>query len=191
MVPRSLTKTLNAIVLLRIQTHHVFSRLVVTHRTFSKDSDPSNKFRKENTVNSNSAFKKTPRFIPRKAAINIKPSARDFCKSLLQNAPTDVIGIILKYQMSSQGKFGMVFSFEFARQKDIGPDDEAVSLEVLEDGTPKPPSESQNDGLPKLYVHHSAFMKVLGGTLDVRFEENGSFIPIMYDREGNEMDPNE
>ena len=35
-----------------------------------------------------------------------------------------------------------------------------VSLEVMDDGvTPKAPSESMDDGLPKLYIHHAAFMK--------------------------------
>jgi hypothetical protein len=64
----------------------------------------------------------------------------------------------------------------------------SVSLEVLEDGvTPKPPEESENDGLPKLYVHRNAFMKVLGCTLDVD-EEN--MVPLLYDREGNKLDPN-
>jgi hypothetical protein len=130
-------------------------------------------------------------FIPRKAAIQLKPAAREFCKSILENAPEDVIGIMLKYQMSSQGNFGMVFAFDFARAEDIGPDDESVSLEILEDGSPKSPLESVNDGLKKLYVHHTAFMKVLGGTLDVKFESDGSFMPIVYDREGNELDPNE
>ena len=67
-----------------------------------------------------------------------------------------------------------------------------VSLEVLEDGvTPKPPAESWNDGLPKLYIHHAAFMKVLGGKLDVKMNaETGDLIPLLFDREGNEMDPN-
>ena len=67
-----------------------------------------------------------------------------------------------------------------------------VSLEVLEDGeTPKPPSESYNDGLPKLYIHHAAFMKVLGATLDVDFNpETGDMTPRLFDREGHEMDPN-
>ena len=53
--------------------------------------------------------------------------------------------------------------------------------------TPKPPSESYNDGLPKLYIHHNAFMKVLGATLDVDLE---SVTPILTDREGNRLDPN-
>jgi len=67
-----------------------------------------------------------------------------------------------------------------------------VSLEVLEDGvTPKPPSESMDDNLPKLYVHHAAFMKVLGGTIDVDFDaKTGDLTPKLFDREGNVMDPN-
>ena len=67
-----------------------------------------------------------------------------------------------------------------------------VSLEMMEDGvTPKPPSESMDDGLPKLYIHHAAFMKVLGGTLDVKLDaETGDLTPKLVDREGHEMDPN-
>lgn len=61
-------------------------------------------------------------------------------------------------------------------------------MEVLDDGvTPKPPGESENDGLPKLYVHHNAFMKVLGCTLDV---DEVNMVPLLYDREGNKLDPN-
>lgn len=63
----------------------------------------------------------------------------------------------------------------------------SVSLEVLEDGTPKSPRDAIDDGLPKLYVHHNAFMKVLGATVDVNMED---ITPILYDREGNLMDPN-
>ena len=63
----------------------------------------------------------------------------------------------------------------------------SVSLEVLEDGvTPKSPEDSENDGLPKLYVHHNAFMKVLSCTLDV---DEANLIPLLYDREGNKLDP--
>lgn len=67
-----------------------------------------------------------------------------------------------------------------------------VSLEVLEDGiTPKPPDESWNDNLPKLYIHHNAFMKVLGGTLDVDIDTGtGSMTPLLFDRNGHAMDPN-
>lgn len=67
-----------------------------------------------------------------------------------------------------------------------------VSLEVLDDGvTPKPPAESWNDNLPKLYIDSGAFMKVLGGKLDVKVnKETGDIVPLLFDREGNEMDPN-
>lgn len=63
-----------------------------------------------------------------------------------------------------------------------------VSLEVLDDGiTPKSPKDSINDGLPKLYVNHNAFLKVLGCTLDVDIE---NLKPILFDKEGNQVDPN-
>lgn len=65
-----------------------------------------------------------------------------------------------------------------------------VSLEVLQDGSPKPPSESDLDNLPKLYIHHSGFMKLLGGTMDIEIEKDGSFHPTFKDREGNDLDPN-
>jgi hypothetical protein len=62
----------------------------------------------------------------------------------------------------------------------------------MEDGvTPKSTTESWNDNLPKLYIHSSAFMKVLGGTLDVDFNaETGQLTPKLIDREGHEIDPN-
>jgi hypothetical protein len=62
-----------------------------------------------------------------------------------------------------------------------------VSLEVNEDGTPKSPREALGDGLPKFYIHHNGFLKVLGATVDV---DADSMTPILYDREGFEMDPN-
>ena len=173
------------------KSHPVLLHSITTHHNGDAPKTYRNASRKHQRQWFSSLGQKKHKFIPRKAAIQLKPSAREFCKTLLENAPEDVIGIMLKYQMSSQGNFGMVFSFEFARIKDIGPDDESVSLEVLEDGTPKPPSESINDGLKKLYVHHTAFMKVLGGTLDVKIESDGSFMPIIFDREGNKLDPNE
>jgi len=130
-------------------------------------------------------------FVPRKAAVKLTGKARRFCKLLLKNSPgDDVIGIMLKYQMSTAGQMKMVFAFEFARRGDIGPDDEGVSLELLDDGSPKPPDESSNDDLPKLYVHNTAFMKVLGGEVDVDIKKDGSFTPIMFDREGHLLDPN-
>ena len=63
----------------------------------------------------------------------------------------------------------------------------SVSLEILEDGSPKPPEDALNDGLPKLYIHHNAFLKVLGTLVDVDLQ---TMTPIIYDREGNKLDPN-
>lgn len=91
----------------------------------------------------------------------------------------------------------MVFAFEFVKVGALGKDDEGVSLEVLEDGTtPKPPMQSMSDGKRKLYLHQSAILKVLGGTLDVEQIDDGTdsgttvFNPVLYDKEGNLMDPN-
>jgi hypothetical protein len=56
----------------------------------------------------------------------------------------------------------------------------------MEDGTPKPPKDSLDDGLPKLYVSHNGFMKVLGCTLDIDQEMK----PVLHDSQGNEVDPN-
>lgn len=91
----------------------------------------------------------------------------------------------------------MVFSFSFVSADEIDFDqDEGVSLELVEQIdkkdlsthlVPKPPAESRDDGLPKLYVHHNGFLKVLGATVDV---DIATITPILYDREGNRMDPN-
>ena len=81
----------------------------------------------------------------------------------------------------------MVFGFSFLRASALHPNDEAVSLELLEDGSPKLPADAMEDGLPKLYVHRDAVLKVLGATLDV---DEAKLLPILYDKEGNVMDPN-
>jgi len=136
-------------------------------------------------------------FIPPKAAIQLTSKARIFCRELLENTSNpEIAGIILRFQQSASGEPRMVFSFDFVMTGDLGKDDEGVSLEVLEDGTPTPPIESMNDGKRKLYLHQSAILKVMGGTLDIamRDDESGKgtkvITPIMHDREGNEMDPN-
>mmetsp|Transcript_7989 Transcript_7989/g.11404 ORF Transcript_7989/g.11404 Transcript_7989/m.11404 type:complete len:151 (-) Transcript_7989:1648-2100(-) len=131
------------------------------------------------------------KFIPHKAAVQLSEKARMLFQTLLQHAPSPSnAGIILKYQQSSSGEPRMVFTFGFVNENDVEENDERVSLEVLEDGSPKPPMECLNDGLPKLIVHQSAFIKVLGGTLDVNMKKDGSFEPLLYDKEGNKIDPN-
>jgi len=133
--------------------------------------------------------------------VALTPKARTFFKSLLENVATNqsdkgssdaeddpIIGVQLTYSQSTTGEPRMVFGFSFLRSSALDPNDEAVSLEVLEDGeTPKSPAEALDDGLPKLYVHHDAVLKVLGSTLDVDEER---LMPILYDKEGNVMDPN-
>jgi hypothetical protein len=122
--------------------------------------------------------------------------ARDFFAQLLASPPRDnIVGIRLNYEQSRTGEPRMVFSFEFVAREDLHPDDEPVSLELLTvvskvDGStrsvPKTPRESWNDGLPKLYVSTNAFFKVLGATVDV---DSKSLTPILYDKEGNLVDP--
>lgn len=136
-------------------------------------------------------------FVPRKAAVKLTDKARKFFKLLLDDPPRkDVVGIMLNYGQPKSGEPRMVFSFDFVTADEIdGDQDEGVSLELVQQvdrhgnriEVPKPPSESQHDGLPKLYVHHNAFLKVLGATLDV---DAKTLTPIIYDREGNTMDPN-
>eukprot|EP00578_Thalassiosira_sp_NH16_P010330 CAMPEP_0181106050 /NCGR_PEP_ID=MMETSP1071-20121207/16319_1 /TAXON_ID=35127 /ORGANISM="Thalassiosira sp., Strain NH16" /LENGTH=132 /DNA_ID=CAMNT_0023189419 /DNA_START=362 /DNA_END=760 /DNA_ORIENTATION=+ len=130
--------------------------------------------------------------VPRKAALALTPKARELFQKMI--AATGSKGIILKYEISSQHSLRMAFKFDLIKdpEKDLTAQDEGVSLEVLDDGvTPKSPSESWNDNLPKLFIHHAAFMKVLGGTLDVEFNpEVGDMTPKLFDREGHEMDPN-
>jgi len=113
-------------------------------------------------------------------------NARKLFVNLLDSKP-EKDGVLLDYHQSSTGEPRMVFSFRFVTLDELVDDDEAVSLEVNEDGTPKSPREAIDDGKPKLYVHHNALLKVLGATVDVDME---NITPILYDREGNEMDPN-
>lgn len=42
---------------------------------------------------------------------------------------------------------------------------------------------------PMLYIHHGAFMKVLGCTIDVNILEHGDFLPVLYDAQGNKLEP--
>eukprot|EP00525_Craspedostauros_australis_P012991 CAMPEP_0198134956 /NCGR_PEP_ID=MMETSP1442-20131203/60345_1 /TAXON_ID= /ORGANISM="Craspedostauros australis, Strain CCMP3328" /LENGTH=180 /DNA_ID=CAMNT_0043796117 /DNA_START=275 /DNA_END=817 /DNA_ORIENTATION=- len=130
--------------------------------------------------------KKRKPFIPRKAAVTLTEGSRKFFQKILESMP-EKAGVMLKYQQATNGEPRMVFSFGFVSQDQLHPQDEGVSLEVLGDGTPKPPAESMNDGLPKLYIHHDAFLKVLGKTVDVNME---TMSPVLKDEQGNIVDPN-
>jgi hypothetical protein len=136
-------------------------------------------------------------FIPVRAAIELSDRARTFFSRLLANPPrAGVVGVRLNYRQSQTGEPRMVFTFDFVTKDELDADDEPVSLEVVQvvdksDGqtrwVPKPPRDSMNDGLPKLYVNSNAFFKVLGATVDVDTE---TLTPILRDNEGNRIDPN-
>lgn len=147
------------------------------------------------SFNATAPFSRQQRTIvkrPRKAAVHLTPKAREVFHQMI--AATKSEGILLKYELSTKQAMRMTFKFDLIkdRKKELTDQDEGVSLEVLEDGiTPKPPAESWDDGLPKLYIHSGAFMKVLGGKLDVDFNsETGDLTPKLFDRQGFELDPN-
>lgn len=129
---------------------------------------------------------KRKKFVPRKAAVELTEKARTLFKKLLENHPSRD-GILLNYNQSSTGEPRMVFSFSFVNVDELDEQDEGVSLEIDEDGNPKSPRDALDDGLPKLYVHHNAFLKVLGATVDVNTE---NITPVLYDKEGFELDAN-
>jgi len=134
--------------------------------------------------------------MPRKAAVQLTDRSRTFFQQLLANPPRpEVIGVQLQYETSRVAAPRMAFTFRFVTADDVGPYDEAVSLELVRDddgdgattSRPKSPAEAVDDGLPKLYVSADAFLKVLGATVDV---DPQTVTPILYDKEGNKMDPN-
>ena len=155
----------------------------------------------EDTTTSSTKTKKRRRtFVPRIAAVQLTEKARTFFKQLLDNPiRPDIIGIMLNFDQSKSGEPRMVYTFQFVTDSDIDHEqDEGVSLEMVPSSNidpntgepiliPKPPIDSKDDKLPKLYIHHHAFLKILGATIDVDTE---TITPILYDREGNRMDPN-
>lgn len=135
-----------------------------TFRTFSSsnttESSPFAKTKNTSATPTTAAHAKLRKFVPRKAAVQLTESARTFFQTLLQNPPRpEIIGILLSYQQAEE-QVKMMYHFQFiTKVPDMA---EGVSLEVLEDGTPKPPDQSQNDGLPKLYLHPDAFFESIG-----------------------------
>ncbi|KAL7541571.1 hypothetical protein ACHAXR_011912 [Thalassiosira sp. AJA248-18] len=170
----------------RSTTHHFHTLSNETYVVSSRSAHFFGKYSNSTTTRQKS------KMVPRKAALALTPKARDIFRQLIDATGSE--GIILKYEISSQHALRMAFRFDLIKdaKTELDDQDEGVSLEVLDDGvTPKPPSESWNDNLPKLYIHHGGFMKVLGGTLDVDFNsETGDLTPKLFDREGHEMDPN-
>ena len=158
-----------------------------TLRAFSSSNATDSPFAKSHNSSATpttAAHAKLRKFVPRKAAVQLTEAARTFFQKLLQDPPRpEIIGILLSYQQAAE-QVKMMYHFEFITEvPDMA---EGVSLEVLEDGTPKPPDQSQNDGLPKLYLHPDAFLKVLGATIDVNPDTH---VITLLDREGNQLDP--
>ena len=156
--------------------------------------------------------RRTTTFIPQKAAVSLTNEARTIFKDLLSRSPRpNIVGIWLTNTQSRTGQPRMVYGFSFVTADELSPQDEAVSLQVVQvihsndDGdttttsttttqenesvlvVPKAPTDARNDGLPKLHVSADAFLKVLGATVDV---DRTSMTPILYNKEGNRMDPN-
>ena len=175
--------------------------------TFSVPFWKRNRIIQQNSLFTSSATEATSssnlkkrKIIAQKAPVKLTPKARKFFKGLLEvqtqknNKDNEIIGIMLKYQQSKSGEPRMVYTFDFVTQKDLSNRDEPVSLEVTNetedeqgDEIPKSPQDSYDDGLPKLYINQHAFMKVLGSTIDI---DTMSLSPILYDKEGNVLDPN-
>lgn len=153
---------------------------------FSSKSDEEGIGKTDQNTTAASLARSKKKFIPRKAAVQLTEKARVLFQKLLRNQPTKD-GILLNYTQSSSGEPRMVFSFSFVSKNELVDEDEGVSLEVDDDGNPKSPRDAIDDGLPKLYVHHNAFLKVLGATIDV---DETNVTPILYDKEGHEMDAN-
>jgi hypothetical protein len=177
-----------------LDTNHVFnnySQLLYYSTPTQPLNNPSSPFSggSNTSSSSNTTNKKRKRrkFVPRKSAVQLTDTARDLFIKLLQRKP-DKHGIVLDYHQSSTGEPRMVFSFRFVQKKEeLSENDECVPLQLTDDGTPKSPQDVLLDDEPKLYIHHNAFMKVLGAKVDVDME---TLTPILYDKEGNKMDPN-
>ncbi len=194
------------------------SFLHYTSLSLTKEYSSSSSTIPSTTITSKKRKKIIPKQAPVKLTPKARKFFKDLIDMKLKSKENDnndknenvIAGIILKYQQSNTGQPRMVFTFDYVAQNELSDRDEPVSLEIIgtkqssdtqfDDRTsdtngdviltgeiPKPPQDSYNDGLPKLYIHQHAFMKVLGCTIDVDTE---NFSPILYDKEGNKLDPN-
>eukprot|EP00522_Entomoneis_paludosa_P006361 CAMPEP_0172451458 /NCGR_PEP_ID=MMETSP1065-20121228/9506_1 /TAXON_ID=265537 /ORGANISM="Amphiprora paludosa, Strain CCMP125" /LENGTH=229 /DNA_ID=CAMNT_0013203419 /DNA_START=18 /DNA_END=707 /DNA_ORIENTATION=+ len=173
--------------------------------TTSSTTDAASPFdRMDHSVNHGESKPKRRRrremkFVPLKPAVDLSSKARQFFLQLLENPPRPAIcGVRLNYSQAGSGEPRMVFSFSFVTKEELDPFDEAVPLLPLKDDQDASKSDGNGGDIdetetskekkekPTLYVSGNAFLKVLGATVDV--DEN--FLPVLYDKEGNRMDPN-
>lgn len=146
-----------------------FATINYRKKFFHTDSDPK---LGKNSVNEKDDGKPLAkkRISVRKAPVEITDLAKRFFLTALSSKP-EAAGIMLKYQQHSGGEPRMVLSFEIVTSEEVQKLDEPVSL----------------DKNLFLFIHASAFMKVLGCTVD--FDRNRG-LPVVFDKEGNELDPN-
>ena len=99
--------------------------------------------------------------------------------ALFSASPTSS-GIVLKLSHSTSGQPRMVYSFDFISPAQL----EDLEIEGHGEAVALTASEFPNK---TLYVHQTAFMKVLSATLDFDAEKSELYL---QDKEGNAMDPN-
>jgi len=69
-----------------------------------------------------------------------------------------------------------------------------VSVPLYEETRDEPSKKAnekkqEKEFKPMFYVHHGAFMKVLGCTVDVDIQDSGDFLPVLYDAHGDKLEP--
>jgi len=170
-----------------------------TYTTNGKSSQTNGR----TSSSTNKVVKRRRSLIARKAPVQLTNESRKFFKSLLSVASTtktkteeDVCGILLTLEQSNQ-TLGLTFQFQFVskeglqRRRMVEPVSLCEEGEEVVDANDRQPQSSpvmdaeKNEGLPKLYIDESAFMKVLGGTIKY---ENDQL--VVYNREGFILDPN-
>mmetsp|Transcript_3371 Transcript_3371/g.6393 ORF Transcript_3371/g.6393 Transcript_3371/m.6393 type:complete len:171 (+) Transcript_3371:95-607(+) len=113
-------------------------------------------------------------FKPLRPCVSFTQPASDYLKALISSAPPPTSGILVKYSHSTSGKPRMLFSLSFTCASSVAAEDELGGGEGVDLG----------DG-QVLYVHATAFMKLLGATVDM---EGGEI--VFRDKGGFVIDPN-
>jgi hypothetical protein len=122
---------------------------------------------------------------PLKPCLTLNPSAKEYLSALLSGASSNYAGVILKLDHSKEGQPRMVYSFGYINDDELAAEEkvgrgEVVNL-LLDD------DEEEYDKKMILYVHETAFMKLLGCTLDYDFIKGEI---TFTDKGGNLMDAN-
>ncbi|GMH88501.1 hypothetical protein TrVE_jg6973 [Triparma verrucosa] len=114
------------------------------------------------------------RFKPLKPACDISPSAVEYLSKLCKVGPEGSRGVMVKFTHSTGGQPRMVFSLSFINENEIEKQEELGGGEIVD----IPGSDKI------LYVHSTAFLKVLGSNVEMQNEEL-----VFLDKEGFKIDP--